>query len=648
MDSSPLYSNELKLKSKLLFLSTFLTFFSYTFTQKCRTYTCSNTLEKDICLRLNYTSESESVYAKGCENSLSTYCPAYKLASNSEVKCEEKPKLPLRQYPGGPCKSKDDCMNSAECSREGFCTGKPQGLNCTGHDECLFGLACYKKANDSASASCNALRALNSQNCQSEFECSMGQGCFAGNCTDYYSQPDGTNLGASKFENSHSFCASGHDRHGICDSLKNINENEVVSNEPVKCDEMSPCRYASSAGAPITETNVCSCGKSSDSTRSCPIYGGNKYYKAAVKQIKEIINANRTNCNTVERDGVCNFYKSSASNDAVKITYETLKTKIAYYHEFANAQECIQKIFYPLYNKDYDKQPVDPVDPSGKQCPLFRCNSDDNSARKICAKNSFDAQVNKTFVDLFKKSCEWENEFCQFNRNYFSVETIESLCSEKDSKKLKDRYPGESCVEDANCFLLNGQPIEGLGKCLSSKICSGYAAGVNCTHTSQCNSGFYCKKDIEKNSTTCQSQESEKAACVSTFDCKNNLICYNNLCANVLYSLNAGEKVNAKNYTNEEKNLAGKHLCKFGKAKQLVDESLVCLMNNQTDVADSKQGNLVPCVPEQMCNFTLTDGQNITEAFTLSCECGYNPKGKGFCKAGNNISKFNFNFLVFH
>jgi hypothetical protein len=641
MDTQPKLN--FNLKSKAFLLTTLFTLFTYSLSQKCRTYTCSTTKD-DFCLRLNYTLEIDSVEAKGCDDSVGKFCPAYDLSSKSEVKCKDNLKLPLRQYPGGPCKTKDDCMNLSDCSTEGKCAGKPEGLNCTRHDECFFGLACYKKTNGSISVTCNALRALNSQGCESEFECSMGQGCFNGVCTDYYSLPVGINLGDNNYQNSQSFCASGHDRHGICDSLKNINENEVISDELVKCDELNPCRYSSINGT-ITETNVCNCGKSADSSRYCPIFGGNKYYKAAVKQIKEIINANRTNCNTLERDGICNFYKVSGSNDVAKLTYDTLRTKIASFHEFSNAQQCIQKIFYPLYNKDYDKQPVDPVDPSGKKCPFFRCVSDDNSKKKICAMNLFSETKNGTLVNLFKTSCDWDNEFCNFDRSYLGIETKESLCKQKDSKVIANRYPGESCGKDEDCYLLNGVSVEGLGKCLSSKVCSGFASATNCTHTSQCNPSLYCKNNKEKNIATCQSQESEKSICNSIYDCKNNLVCYNNLCSNLFYASNAGEIINTKNFTDIERPLAASLLCKFGEARKIDDNSSVCLMKKQIDAVDIKQGNLVPCVPDQFCNYTLTDGNNITDAFTLGCECGFNPNGQGYCKAGHNIS--NFIFYVF-
>jgi hypothetical protein len=484
---------------------------------------------------------------------------------------------------------------------------------------------------------------LNTEGCSSEYECQLSQGCFDGKCTDYFSLPDGTDLGANKYKNSQSFCSSGFDRHGVCDSLKNINADEKNSDELVKCDELNPCRYSSMNGT-ITENNVCKCGKSSDGSRYCPIYGGNKYARFAVDQIKKIISSNGNNCNTVERDGVCNHYKLNSANDPSVVTYDTLRTKLASFNEFYNSQECIRKIFYPLYNKEFDKQPDDPFDPNGKKCPVFRCNSENHYVNKVCAKNLVDTKDNKTYVDLFRKSCDFNSQFCNFDRTYFGLDTKESLCQNRDKKLLQNRYPGESCETDEQCFLHDYTPVEGLGKCTNNK-CSGFSRGTNCTLTSQCLPGLYCKNS-GVNHSTCQNQESEKAKCSSMYDCKNNLVCYQDICQNIFYSLNAGEKFSNKNFYDSDKVLARTYLCKFGQAKELDEENSVCLMKKQTDQGDSKQSNLVACTPGQFCNYTLTDNNNINESFTSTCECGFSGKGQGYCKAGNNISKFYFFYKI--
>jgi len=630
----------LNLKSKLLFIATFFTIFSSILTEKCRSYSCSN-LPNDLCLNLTFNEDTNAIQAKGCADP-NKFCPAYEISSQTEVKCKDKKQIKILQYPGGPCKSKDDCMNNFDCKQE-KCHARDENEKCERHDECLFGYACYKNSTEIPDNTCQKLRPLNSEGCKSEFECQISQGCFNGKCTDYFSLQDGTNLGSNKNENTLSFCLSGHDRHGVCDSLKNIDNKEMISDELVKCDELNPCRYFSINGT-ITESNLCKCGKTSDGSRYCPIYGGNKYYKSAISKIKEIISNNRTECNTVERDGVCNFYKFTSSNDVSIGTYETFKTKISSFNEFAKSDECIQKVFYPLYNKDYDKDPVDPVDPNiSTKCPVFRCSSDNKSEKKVCAQNSLDAKDNKTYVDLYTKSCDFKNEFCNFDRTYLGFDTKESLCKIKDSKILNDRYPGESCETNQNCFLLNGKPVEGLGLCTDKKVCSGFKKGLFCNNTSQCNPGLYCKKDTSKNDTyTCENQEIEGSTCESIFDCKNDLVCYKKKCVNEFNSYKPGEKINPKNFSELERPFAGNYLCKYGLAKNVDENTIICLMINQTDIFDKEQGNLVPCVPDQNCNYTLTDGIVNYENYVEKCECGYNPKGQGYCKSGHNISKDNF------
>lgn len=630
MDSSS------KLKSKLLLILSIITnLITWASCDSCTSYSCAS-LQDNLCLKLNTTIESSiTITASSCRANTDV-CPSFKLSSQAEVKCEAFPQTKIRQYPGAACKSSDDCMNNSECKSE-KCFGAAENEPCERHDQCLFGLACYSNSTDSAavaSKACLKLRPSGAAGCESEFECKMHQGCFGGKCVDYFSLPDGAFVGKDKLANSHSFCASGHDKHGVCDSLRNVDGNGTFTDEPVECSEVSPCRYISLNGT-ITESDLCKCGKNKNAVRFCPIFGGNKHFKSAVKMIKDLLLNNRVNCNTLERDGTCNFHKLNNINDQFVLTYETLKSKMASYHEFAKADDCVKKIFYPQYNRDYDKEPVDPT---GKKCPAFRCSSENNSEKKICARNSFDEKQNKTFVDLFKKSCDFETEYCKFDRSYLDSEILDSKCSLKPSSRKEKSYPGEACESDVDCYLLNGVAVEGLGKC-SNKKCSGFASNANCTHTSQCNLGFYCKKN-EAAAATCQKQEAEGSACDSIYDCRNGLICLNRKCANGFYSVNVGQSFSTVNFTEVERPKAPMYLCKFGLARQMEDGSFVCLMKNQTDSADSKQGNLVPCIPEQKCNYTLTDGKSVNEAFSLNCECGFNANAQGYCKAGQNISNF--------
>lgn len=615
---------------KKIFLISLVSLISYVLSQKCTEYKCSD-LPGSLCLR-KIINETSRIEAKSSEDKNKT-CPFYRLSSKDEVYFEDKIQLPTRQYPGGPCMMKDDCMNNAEC-KNNICQGIEAGQNCERHDQCYFGYACYKNSTESNFTTCNKLQGLDA-NCTSEYECQMTQGCFKGKCTDYYSLKDGENVESNKYESSHSFCASGHDRYGLCESMRNINAEQVVSDELVKCDESNPCRYTSINGT-IIKSDVCKCGKSSDSSRYCPIYGGNKNYKNGIKIIKKLISEKRENCNTVERDTVCIFYEADILRNGDIQTYKTIKTKLNSYHEFAHAEDCIKNIFYPFYSKEFDIDPVDPVD-NNKKCPLFKCNSQNNAQNQTCALSYADINTNNTVVDLFSKSCQWDKQTCNYVKDNFSKEDNISICKEKNNFPKSTRYPGESCIEDKDCFILNGIPVEGVGKCINNK-CTGFSIGQNCFHTTQCLSGHYCKIDSNNNS-TCQLQEKEKSDCNSFYDCANNLLCYNKKCSNLYFSMQPGEKIEYKNLNNSDLEYA-KKICRFELEKKINDEYGLCVMKVNSDKVNTEQGSLVPCVPDQKCNYTLTDNKDIKDESTGDCECGFNPTGQGYCKTGHNISKF--------
>lgn len=619
---------------KKILLFVVLSLINYSLNERCSTYKCSD-LQGDICLKSIYN-ETTKIEAKNCQDKTKV-CPIQNFGSNSEMKCQDKISLSIRQYPGGPCLTKDDCINSSEC-KTNICQGFEENLPCERHDQCFYGYACYRKT-PTDNTVCNKLRDLNENGCSSEFECQMYQGCFNGKCVDYYSLVDGTDLGKNKYENSYSLCASGHDRHGICDSMKNVNKNQTVSDELIQCDESNPCRYVGFNGT-IVEMEACKCGKNPDSTRYCPIYGGNKNFRNSVKILKKLIKENKDKCNTIERNKICLAHIPNLENSNAIQTLQTVKTKLNSYHEFANSEDCIKKIFYPFYNKDLDKDPDEPSD-LNKKCPIFKCNSDNNSKNQVCANHHFEMQTNITFVDLFSNSCDWEKQKCQYDTSYSEKEEKKFTCINKSTDSIGKKYPGEACSNDNDCFVLNGVPVEGVGKCVNNK-CTGFNLDQNCFHSTQCLAGLYCKENSVNNSTatTCQSQEKANADCKSTYDCLNNLICYNNKCSNIFYSLIPGEKVYYKNFTgNIDIGFAHKS-CANGMAKFINEEYGVCIVKKNSDNTDADKGNLVPCVPDQKCNYTLTDNKDFNDTATEDCECGFNLSGQGYCPAGHNISNF--------
>ena len=611
------------------FIFAFITLFTYAYSEQCRKYKCG-TLGNNICLELNFTLDNDEVTGQLCENK-DLRCPYSDFSFSSKVSCEKPKNITILQYPGGVCSTNKDCINGGECNQN-KCQSVNEGNTCMDSSDCNYGFACYinDKFNSTAET-CNKLKSMGA-NCINEFECQMNQGCFNGVCTNYFSLPDGTNLRPNNMDNQYSFCSSGDDQYGYCDSLKNINESEETTDELVPCDESNPCRYKSINGT-VTRQSLCKCGKSTDGSRYCPIFGGNSKYAYGIKQMKDLINVDKSQCNTIERGVNCNSQISSNKNDASILSFNTLNTKLNYYHLFAKAEDCIQKIYFPSYQKAYDP---DPVNPEGK-CPIYSCKSSDNTANKTCANNIYTKSDKKFYVDLFSYSCNWNSEICKFDRTFVKEEFKNSQCAEKDDNTGR-RFPGEACKTNSDCFIKDGVKIEGIGEC-KNNICSGFDKGAECKDTSQCLSGYYCKsKKVDNiNVSTCEAQLKEGDDCESMFDCRNNFICKDKKCKNQYFMMTTGEKIKNADYSEKDKNYLNK-LCNTQMATSDITNT-ICIEKRHVNATDPSQSNLVPCNLNQRCVYNLTDDRAYEETKYEDCACGYNNNAQGYCPMAFNASK---------
>lgn len=625
MDSQLIKPN---IKKFILALITFFTF-CYSEADKCRTYKCGD-LDTNECLSLNST--INEVTGELCQNS-ELRCPYNYISSNNKIYCEKPKNLPVLQYPGGKCEKNEDCMNGKKCE-DNKCQGIAEGESCLDSSDCFFGFSCY--INKNATKTCNRLRPKG-DNCTAEDQCQMNQGCFHGVCTDYFSLPDKTNLRPNNIDNQYSFCESGHDLYGYCDSLRNINSKEEVTDELVECDEDKPCRYTSINGT-VTQRNLCKCGKNPDGKKYCPIFGGNINFSYSVKKLKNLVNGDKSQCNTIERGVVCNAHLLIKDQDKNAengiISFNTITTKLNSYHFFANAEECIRKIYYPLYIKESDP---DPVNPEGK-CPIYKCNNLDNTGNKTCASNYYDGKEKKFYVDLFKYSCDWDFDFCNFDRTYVKQVYKNSQCQRKD-KNTGKRFPGERCHADSDCFIKDGKQIGDLGKCRDN-ICRGITRGENCTDTSQCMAGNFCnhKKHGDKIVSKCEAQLKEGEDCNSMFDCRNNFICKDKKCKNQFFMMKTGQKYNHSDYSESDKNYLNK-LCETQMiSTNYEDTQSTCITKRHVNATDPKQSDLVPCNLNQKCFYNVTDDNKFSEIKTEECQCGYNDKAQGYCPSTFNAS----------
>lgn len=594
--------------------------------QQCTKYSCGD-LADNLCLSLNNSTTPSSVIGRSCKGD-SQFCPAYMLETEGKAVCQNTLPTLVKQYPGGPCVEDTDCLYP-KCSNS-ICTGTNDGQECKIQD-CYFNRACYALG-PNKTETCNKLKNPGDA-CIEDYECPFSFGCFQGFCKSYYSLFDDADVSSVKKNNFYSFCKSGYDLNGVCVSLRNLDESGKPTDDFVRCSVSKECKYAFNNGTVITKTDVCDkCGKSKDGFIYCPVYGG-KLYSRYVEFVNKTLNDPNyyANCNTIERRGVCNYYKKNA--DKFKTFIETISTyevRKKFSQEFANADDCIVQIYNQNYNSKIDN-PVDPVPVEERQCPIFQCDSTDKTKDKTCAISTLDVVAKRLNISLYSKSCSWDKEICDFSRNYNTTIDTFSKCIDKPKVRIGKQYPGEPCNEDADCYA--AEKTELLGICGNkTKLCLGKERGETCGSTEQCVKGLYCKKGDLKS--TCEYQLGKDNNCTSSFDCANNLACVNSTCRDAFYSLNVGDEITSDYDASVNKQL-------YCKTKMVItspnDGKIRCAARNHTDLKNSTENDLVKCHYDQMCNYTMSDLINNVPV-QLPCECGYNKYGQGYCKRGHDSS----------
>lgn len=606
-------------------------------TQQCKKYICGD-LPDNQCLSENKSTSPSTITGKSCSGSAaSQFCPAYMLESEGKAICQPAVKSTVKQYPGGQCSSDSDCV-FPKCDNS-TCVGITDGGKCDTQN-CFFNRACYALSAN-ANKTCNKLKSQGDA-CVEDYECPFSFGCFQGFCRSYYSLFDDADVSSSSKSNFYSFCRSGFDLNGTCTSMRNLDESGKATDNFVRCSVSNECKYVLGNGTVVSKTDVCDkCGKSKDGFVYCPVYGGNLYSRYVDFVNKTLSDPSYySNCNTIERKGVCNFYRKNA--DLYKTLLETLSTyqvRKQFSQEFANADDCIVQIYNQNFNPQIDN-PVDPVPVEERRCPIFQCDSTDKTKEKTCAISTLDVFAKRLNISLYSKSCAWDKEICDFSKNYNTTIETYSRCLEKPKVRIGKQYPGEPCNEDADCYA--AEKTELIGICGNkTKLCLGKERGETCGSTEQCVKGLYCKKGDLKS--TCEYQLGKDKNCTSSFDCANNLACVNSTCKDAFYSLSAGDVISVVEYD------ASVNPLLYCKTKMIIksasDGKLRCATLNHTDAKNSSESDLVRCGFDQMCNYTMSDLLN-NQPVQYQCECGYNKNGQGYCRRGHDSSKINFFLLL--
>ena len=239
-------------------------------------------------------------------------------------------------------------------------------------------------------------------------------------------------------------------------------------------------------------------------------------------------------------------------------------------------------------------------------CAKYKCL--DN--QEHCASSKLSPEFEITLSNICKS-----NEFCDIGGNndpndvFYEQKEIIGECKPKKYKPTLKRYPGEDCESNDDC----AKPAEGLGKCVEGK-CTGIQKYSKCENTDSCLVGTYCDGSTHR----CEVQKDEYENCKTSYECKNNLLCYQGQCKDVLFTLDIGSKVN-------EPSIKPDYYCKYGLA---VNNICVKLLGSSMGYTECKKGT--------QCTYTYIP--SIQGKATLPCECGYNEEGKGYCPTDHAIN----------
>ena len=393
---------------------------------------------------------------------------------------------------------------------------------------------------------------------------------------------------------------------GICQNLTLINGS-------MECSEENKCKYNNSYGELLTIDNNCLCGYNTQGKKYCLLGSGNKNYTKYLNKLKDYYFLNK-NCHLSERKAE-GCQKDLLSNDTFILNkiHELINAK--YWaksnNKLINAPECAYKVELIDYDRDLDKDgEINPIPGEGK-CAIYQC-KDSSYNEEFCAQSNYKNifNINIILYDICSEgvSCKIDGEP---NDIFYNKTNINSKCYSKNENK---RYPGEKCEVDKECFYPLNIPSSQFHKCVEGR-CNGIDENGICKDNSWCLAGYYCDKYSGK----CKEQKAKDENCLDSKECQNNLICLNSKCSEDLFSIEDGEKVPE----NEDKEIQ-KKFCKSG---EVLDS--ICVSYNEPERIED-DGIYRKCNFGKRCIYNI-NGLNYKRIMEISCPCGYNSEGQGYC-----------------
>ena len=569
----------------------------------CQKIQCSDNLDTGNCVQVEFSTS----YFKECPEG--EYCDIELDDPIQNSKCSKNIKK-LKRLPTLPCESNDDCLSNSCIAQK--CEGKYLQERCNSVSDCVYGLTCRKNSNNEF----RCLEPITTGNkCDYDTDCVGESGCLNNICTKYFSL-ENYQQSRNLINEELSFCKSGYsDELGYCQNL-------TLITDIMDCSKNNECYYYDTNGEIIKINNNCLCGYNTEGKKYCLLGSGNKNYTKYINILKEYY-LNNKNCHLSERNAE-GCQKDLLSNDSF-ILKKIHELKNAKYWAKSNnkligAQECAYKVEMSDYDRELDKDyDPDPLPGEGK-CAIYKCEKVDSN-KEYCAKSIYKNifNINISLYDICSKGVE-----CKIggepNEVFYNRTNINSKCFyEKVENK---RYPGEKCDVDTECIYPLNNPSSQFHKCEDGR-CNGMEENGICEDNTWCVAGYYCDKYSGK----CKEQKVKEEKCLNSKECQNDLICLNNKCSDELYSLEDGKEVPQ----NEDKETQKKY-CKSGEVY-----NSVCISYSDFDekVDDNKYKN---CSFGEKCIYNIK-GFIDKKIMEISCPCGYNEMGQGYCPHFHDYSK---------
>lgn len=564
-------------------------------TPSCMKYECDNTLLSKKCMRPANTTNTD---LKTCTGR--NYCnfdPTLRDGNCQAINYLSK------QFIGGPCNTKDDCLNASDCT-DNKCTST--STDCTKDTDCSIGQFCgLKNANKVCSSQMNV-----GESCTRNEECVNTAGCQSSSnkCVQYFSLEDGADAKNSE----RSLCKSGFVLNDKCSSASLVTKGVCTSE----------CSYQFN-GTVTNSTDLCVCGKNFNGDRYCTFGANSTEHVNSMNMIMEFFN-NTHPCHTTERFVPC-VSQGFDRNSTTHFAFEYQKILKNYHNglvvnsvEFSGqtTDSCVLPVL-----GHFDQNLIKPV--STNQCPKYECKNNQKTCTKSMNPNNFDSSnITITLSNICNKtqSCELPNIADIQDR-----QSVEGSCLNNDNEL--NRFPGEQCLVNSDCKNNN---------CTDSKVCQFVALGETCSNeepidfTKQCGVGAYCNSENK-----CAEQIKRDQNCTQTFHCQNNLVCFNKTCSMEYGSVKDGEQINTTLLSEDFGTQLG-YLCQTGFFDDNQKKCFSYTYANQTSMVADADG-FVKCNINGGNECVYETSTNGT--FKRNCDCGFNAEGYGYCPVDRNGKK---------